>query len=485
MLASAFEPYKRGVVKIRLRCPSKDHGKQDKHCVALLNPDRSLVVTCFADECKESAEIKELNWRLVVRRLFRAWIYIIGIKRFIDTTKISKQWDKEQFNDEFASEPKIKGKAHAAALGSPTFRKYDLPIYLPGNHNIIIPHEGRSCYNLWRPQTDIQPCEEGDISRILEHARYMWPKEGEADPFFDFLAFLVQKPGEKVQWLPLLIGKAGIGKSYWGDLMRTLLGNHNVFTAHPDQLKEKFNGWLGQCQLLLVEEFMALGRREIMNKLKPWITQPTVVIRDLNKPAYIQPNKFNVMAFSNHLDSALLEGDDRRYYILESKAERQSDDYYDKVLWPSTRQNYGTFLNWLLQRDLSNFRPQGKAPMTDAKREVIALSMPRLEAYMINRIEAQEWPFDVDLINVRDIRPHLEKEFREFSDFKIAAALKAVGAHDLGQVPLKDGSRPRIWAVRQHGIYANTRPSILAEKYLSDLKDSKEPIDETWLRKPM
>jgi hypothetical protein len=64
-----------------------------------------------------------------------------------------------------------------------------------------------------------------------------------------------------------------------------------------------------------VEEMMAKARQEIMNKLKPMITEPWCTIREMYRPAYEQPNRFNFLFFSNHNNALLLDNSDRRYCI--------------------------------------------------------------------------------------------------------------------------------------------------------------------------
>ncbi len=69
--------------------------------------------------------------------------------------------------------------------------------YRPGMGEL--PDDGT--LNLWRP-SDVLP-EPGDVSWFLDHMTHLVPDDRERGILLDFLAHLVQNPGEKVNFAPL------------------------------------------------------------------------------------------------------------------------------------------------------------------------------------------------------------------------------------------------------------------------------------------
>jgi hypothetical protein len=284
-------------------------------------------------------------------------------------------------------------------------------------------------------------------------------KKNEPDELWDtYLAYQVQHPGEKVHWALLLEGDQGNGKSYFGTVMRLVLGPHNVRMANSEMLHGAFTGYLRNTQLIVVEEMMARGRLEVMNTLKPLITEEYCIIREMYKPHYEQPNRMNFLFFSNHKDSLILDSTDRRYCILKTLAppHPERNKYYGP-LFAWTRQNAAA-LAWHLEKvDLSDFSAHGHAPMTEGKRALIRQSLPELDSLIDEKVEAGEWPFRQDLVIPSEMVKPLE-------DFNLRVTSKAVGNafHRLKYLQLDDRFRPDskrqdlkmpLWAVRNFGNY--------------------------------
>lgn len=61
--------------------------------------------------------------------------------------------------------------------------------------------------------------------------------------------------------------------------MRQVLSEHNVGKVNNQQLHETFTAWQRNTQLVVVEEVMTQGRLELMDKLKPRITEDWCTIR--------------------------------------------------------------------------------------------------------------------------------------------------------------------------------------------------------------
>lgn len=386
--------------------------------------------------------------------------YIMGTKRFIDPRN-GIEMDTEQFNAFFLHEHD-KGMPAAVALKNPSFPKFHFPTYMP-NGDPIIKDGSRSYLNLWK-KNELE-MQDGDVQKFIDHIQYMLPDEAEQKILLDWLAYQVQFPGKKVHWAVLLQGTQGTGKSYLGWVMRSLLGKDNVAFPSNESLHEVYTGWAKSCSLIVIEELMAKGRLELMNKLKPMITQDSVQIREMYRPAYEQPNVFNMLMFTNHEDAIIIDRTDRRYCVLFSPADPKPAEYY-KDLWAWSEANLGSILGYLFRRDLSEFQPKAHAPMTEGKKELIRNSMLPVEAWVREGMESEAWPFQMEVISPSHLSEVAPPGIKGVSMKAITNALKICGATPLGQVKVEGVGRLRMWALRRGEMWKDAQPETIASEYL-------------------
>lgn len=427
-----------------------------------------VLAAGFSDKIKQMSqdEVEDFVKNALVEDMPLDWIYVIGTKRFIHLSTM-QELDKEQFSDKFAPDFK-KARAADKVMRHPGFPRADAPTYWPGKPTLI-EQQSLKYLNLWRP-SGVGP-EEGNMDIFNAHCTYMLPDERERNIFLDFIAFCLQKPGEKIAWALLLQGKQGTGKSYFGTVMRLLLGEHNVSSPSNESIHEPYTGWQKSCQLVVIEELMARGRLELMNKLKPMITQPIAVIREMYKPPYEQPNRFNLLMFTNHEDAIIIDETDRRYGVLFSPAEPKPAEYYT-ALWDWTFKNAGCILRELLARDISSFNPNAHAPDTKAKQQLIADSLPPLGSWLSERIETESWPFLSDIITIQHLIECLPTNLKNTPHIAVSKALKKLGARPLKQVRLTSGSYARLISVRRHEMWTSADDTALVETYEKWLQTS-------------
>jgi|TARA_B100000959_G_scaffold145571_1_gene152871 hypothetical protein len=434
---------------VRTPCARRD--KDNVQEVYFLSPD------ALNPDGAATQEVPETGARA---GLFKDWVYINAVERYRNVAS-GLELKKKQFHDRYCHAVK-KVSPISFTLYNPAFPIYDRPIYLPGRDRTF-EEKGISYFNLWQPGDLTR--EDGDVSPFLEHAAYILPDDRERNILLDYLAFNVQRPGDKVQWAILLQGNQGTGKSFFGSVMRQLLGAHNVSLPSNEQLHEIYTGWQKSCSLVVIEEMMAVGRLDLMNKLKPMITQDIAMIREMYREAFEQPNVFNFLMFTNHEDAILVDEDDRRYCILYSPAEKRDTEYY-RELWGWLREHAGRLLGWTLNRDLNKFDPMCRAPMTNAKQLLIQDSLPPVAAWMKECIEQESWPFMGDLVCPTHLLACLPSHLRNTNLNAITkTGLKKVGARALGQVPINE-QRLKIWAIRRQDTWASVGKEALAAEYL-------------------
>lgn len=365
-------------------------------------------------------------------------------------------------------------------------KRIDKITYYPAQEEFI--DEGSiTYYNLWN-NPGIKPCK-GNVDVLLEHIEYLFPDKEQRDVFLDFLAHNIQFPGTRILWMLIVYGEEeGTGKSFFKCLMQALLGHDNVSTPSNEEIHERFSTWQKQCQLIVIEELMAIGRRDLMNKLKPLITEEWTRIREMHKVSYDHPNRFNLMAFTNHADALPIHNQDRRYCIVEVEAKPKEKAYYTRLFdWIKDQKNIQASLYYFLQRDLSDFNPKARAPKTKAKINMIEANRTPLEEWIIKGIEENAWPFDSNIASIRHLKEVAPLRLQQFSDYKYAAALQKAGAVKYEQqVTLSNKSRATLWVFgSQKGILLQFPTADMVQRYENGLLKGNvggNPLEEL---KPM
>lgn len=223
------------------------------------------------------------------------------------------------------------------------------------------------------------------VDRIKGHIAHLLPDPVEQDLVINYLAHNIQHPGEKIPWSIVLQGVQGDGKSLLAELMQITLGVRNVRIMNVQTLESPFTGWAtGQCMTFIEELKLDNFRKyEVLNNLKPYISNPMVEEVKKGKDPRTVLNTTNYFALTNFKDALPIDDNDRRYAILfsqwQSKDKLQAfmadnPDYYPS-LYEAMRASGGELLDWLATHPIpDSFRRMSRAPDTNAKAQMQALS---------------------------------------------------------------------------------------------------------------
>ena len=157
----------------------------------------------------------------------------------------------------------------------------------------------------------------------------------------------------------IFYGTQGTGKGFfWGPdgMMKAIYGPMMV-EIMQSQMEDKFDpAPLTRSLMVVANEVACSGYRDAktLNKLKAWITEPTVMVRRMHKAGEGFPIWFNMVLLSNDTMPIRLEPGDRRYNVFNQDkkldpgvvstlvAERNSG-------WPGVK----CFLHMLLEREVT------------------------------------------------------------------------------------------------------------------------------------
>jgi Family of unknown function (DUF5906) len=140
----------------------------------------------------------------------------------------------------------------------------------------------------------------------------------EYEHFINWLSFVVQNK-EKCQTAWVCHGTQGTGKGvFMTYVMTPILGKHHTSMKRTEEIDEKFNSWMQQCLLVVVDEFNASDSKQksaINNKLKQYITDKNPGVREMHTEQKSPENFCNFLFFSNDDAPVPITQGDRRFNV--------------------------------------------------------------------------------------------------------------------------------------------------------------------------
>ncbi|EIM04121.1 bifunctional DNA primase/polymerase [Rhodanobacter denitrificans] len=237
--------------------------------------------------------------------------------------RVFEGFRKEGFKDLLADQ-RFDGKPLALAWwGWQGRRKYDGGVeFAPGVD--LAPN----VLNLWGGFA-VQPVA-GDWSLLREHIRAIICRGNEVlDTYvLNWLARMVQKPGEPGQVALVLRGERGAGKGTLGEALTELLGRHGIHLNDPNQLSGQFTGHLAGRVFVFADEAVFAGDRSSTPRLKAMITEQQLPMERKGIDIVQVRNCAHILMASND-DWVVPAGPlERRFCVLDVARDRIGDTAY-------------------------------------------------------------------------------------------------------------------------------------------------------------
>jgi hypothetical protein len=222
------------------------------------------------------------------------------------------------------------------------------------------------------------------IDLFLTHINNLLSDDREQRILLDWLAYIVQNAGKRINWAILLQGAQGTGKSYFAKVLEWVLGS-NAKSLDPSALGERFTGWAHGSVVNIVEEIRIKGddKWRIMDRLKPFITNSMIQIEEKGRDHRTVPNFTNYLLLTNYKDALPITNDDRRFCVMYGRIQNEQElfDYfggreqtadYFEHLFAESEKHAGAIKTYLLTRAISeDFKASGRAPDTNSRRLMI------------------------------------------------------------------------------------------------------------------
>lgn len=136
--------------------------------------------------------------------------------------------------------------------------------------------------------------------------------------FMNWLAFIVQQRTRTLTaWV--MHGVEGTGKGIlMNRILRPLLGKNQTTSRRMEELNEPYNAYMKQCFLVYIDEVEAkslVNERGVMAKLRSFITEGTVTVRQMYASAVEWVNYTNWIFASNKPEPVIIPKEDRRFNV--------------------------------------------------------------------------------------------------------------------------------------------------------------------------
>ncbi len=215
----------------------------------------------------------------------------------------------------------------------------------------------------------------------------------------NWLAYLIQHPGEPAETALVMRGAKGTGKGTFATAIMAMIRAHAIQVSSAHHFVGRFNAHLRDCVFLFVDEAFWAGDHASEGTLKRLITEPTLMYEGKNQNAGQGKNCISVMIASNAdwVVPAGLDGE-RRYVVADVDPARAGDvAFFQKVRTQLYEQDgLGGLFQFLLDRDISKWHPRQDVPQTRGLAEQKLEGLDDIEEWWLGRLQDGHLPGELD-----------------------------------------------------------------------------------------
>lgn len=301
-------------------------------------------------------------------------------------------------------------EAWTAATKGEIFRvpKVDHQRFLPDKpYGFLVEDEfGEIGVNTYRVPKPIAVA--GDVSPFMDHLSRLLPQEGDREILLAWMAQVVQRPGIKIGWAPVIQSMEGAGKTVFERIMQAAVGRTYMHKPKAKQLNEgggKFNGWMHRKLLIIINEVRSDEKRELVEIMKEWITDDPVEMEYKGQNQFIGDNPTNWLMFTNYRDAIPVDDNSRRYAIMYSAIQHKADlqrlgmdgNYFSRLYNWAKHGGAAAMVHYLqnyaIPAHLDAQISATRAPETSSSAEARVLSRGWLEQLIADAIEREDQGF--------------------------------------------------------------------------------------------
>ncbi|MEM8757242.1 MAG: DUF5906 domain-containing protein [Planctomycetota bacterium] len=276
-------------------------------------------------------------------------------------------------------------------IQSPQRRSYQRIVFDPAEQ-----HDPDTEYNLWRGLA-VEP-KAGDCDLVLGHIENV-VCAGDAQLFKYLLrwcAFLVQRPAERPETVPIIFGRPGTGKTVVGELLVSLFGEHGASGTGLNFLTGKFNHHLANKRFVFADEVTPTLYPAHEAALRDLVTSSRINLERKGVDIQTVDNRLAFMLISNDDSPVRVDIDDRRLvHFRTADTYIQDRNYFSPLFEQIANGGREAFLAHLLGVDLTGWNPAADRIVTRYTRDAQQASYDGFEAMVFEWLQSGELPGEV------------------------------------------------------------------------------------------
>lgn len=434
------------------------------------------------------------------------WVYDTAEDKFFSlATKcaasqqgFNAMFDRRAMTKKDVLEGKTAPSSTASALA---LNAYRIPVvagrrYMPGDDAIFTLPDGTFAntypeHEIPEVPEKMTPRDKRNVERVKAHIHHLIADPKEARLFLDWLSWVVQNPGKHVRHAVLLQGVQGDGKTFFAEMMRAVMGVSNVTMLNAHILHSDFTDWAeGQC-LACFEEVRLVNDKnkyEILNRIKPFITNTINEIHPKGKPIINVKNTTSYLLFTNYKDALPIEDKERRYFVLFSRwqskwaldAFRDEHPTYYTDLYETIEDSAPALRKWLINHEQSDdFKPMEPAPVTKAFMQMVKRAKPAFILALDEVIAEDAYPeVGRDLLDLTRLNTIMYDLGMDAPQTKaMSAMLDRDGYEPLGRVLTTDGERHFFYS-KSLELFTDSDGAVVRRKVLEHLERRTREVNE-------
>lgn len=294
-----------------------------------------------------------------------------------------------------------------------------------------------------------------------------------------YLAAVVQYPGVKFQWAPVLQGCEGNGKTAVFSTVAYAVGREYTHSPKAEHLANQFNSYIEGRVFILVEEVHMQGKREMLDVLKPLITNVEMEIEGKGENKRMIENRANWGFCTNHRNAVIKSKNDRRYAMFftaqqeveDLKRDGMSGEYFPNLYQWLRAGGYAAVAGYLHNFAIPDeFNPATKchrAPETSSTTEAMKESLTGPELEIIEATNDNTVGFRGGWVSSVALDALMSKKGFRLSRNSMATIMRDLGFKEWGRatraIMEEGGKRPILYRRGEGGEF---REYLAAQSYL-------------------
>lgn len=191
--------------------------------------------------------------------------------------------------------------------------------------------------------------------------------------FHNWIAHLIQKPGEKTRTMIHIRSTPGVGKDLFAIILEKVIGEPLVHrTGILSQVMGKSSVHQEGKILMVISELSYTDSAPHMETFKDHITSARLSVNAKYISEYSTVSCTNWLTFSNNFGAMPVSVDDRRMVVFTANgAHSNKSEYFDPLIeFMNDISNIRAIYDFYMQRDISGFNPVEDRPITEGHKQM-------------------------------------------------------------------------------------------------------------------